>query len=206
MTMRSIPFEECCYTVKVFCRMLLENIRCRFLHDKPSHKCPIILKVLREVVLRVCERSISTSRQSFRRQLIVKDNPNRNLVWFRATRVPCHLSLHLYSQIQSLSLSFNSKAGPTLAFGLGPRKCFGQKLAFMQIRNVVALLLWNFRFTKMEGRLASREAKIEMSAVPKYCYVALERVHGGGEGSICYLAIDYCNQARVKIPSRNRYA
>lgn len=73
-------------------------------------------------------------------------------------------------------LVFNPRAGPTLAFGLGPRKCFGQRLAYMQIRNVMALLLWNFRFKKMEGKFASKDAKLEMSAVPKYCYVALEKV------------------------------
>lgn len=73
-------------------------------------------------------------------------------------------------------VSFNPRAGPTLAFGLGPRKCFGQKLAYMQIRNVMTLLLWNFRFKKMEGKLASKDAKLEMSAVPKYCYVALEKI------------------------------
>lgn len=73
-------------------------------------------------------------------------------------------------------LSFNPRAGPTLAFGLGPRKCFGQRLAYMQIRNVIALLLWNFRFKKMEGKFASKDAKLEMSVVPKYCYVALEKV------------------------------
>ncbi|KAG6355011.1 hypothetical protein INS49_004092 [Diaporthe citri] len=73
-------------------------------------------------------------------------------------------------------LVFNPRAGPTLAFGLGPRKCFGQKLAYTQIRNVMALLLWNFRFKKMEGKLASKDAKLEMSAVPKHCYVALEKV------------------------------
>jgi cytochrome P450 len=73
-------------------------------------------------------------------------------------------------------LSFNPRAGPTLAFGLGPRKCFGQRLAYMQIRNVIALLLWNFRFKKMEGKFASKDAKLEMSMIPKYCYVALEKV------------------------------
>lgn len=73
-------------------------------------------------------------------------------------------------------VSFNPRAGPTLAFGLGPRKCFGQKMAYMQIRNAIALLLWNFRFKQMEGKLASKDAKLEMSVVPKYCYVALERV------------------------------
>lgn len=73
-------------------------------------------------------------------------------------------------------LSFNPRAGPTLAFGLGPRKCFGQRLAYMQIRNVIALLLWNFRFKKMEGKFASKDAKLEMSTIPKYCYVALEKV------------------------------
>lgn len=46
----------------------------------------------------------------------------------------------------------------------------------MQIRNVIALLLWNFRFKKMEGEFASKEAKLEMSVIPKYCYVALERI------------------------------
>lgn len=73
-------------------------------------------------------------------------------------------------------LSFNPRSGPTLAFGLGPRKCFGQRLAYMQIRNVITLLLWNFRFKKMEGKLASKDAKLEMSQVPKYCYVALEKL------------------------------
>lgn len=73
-------------------------------------------------------------------------------------------------------VSFNPRAGPTLAFGLGPRKCFGQRLAYMQIRNVMTLLLWNFRFKKMEGKLASKDAKLEMSQVPKYCYVALDTV------------------------------
>lgn len=73
-------------------------------------------------------------------------------------------------------LGFNPRAGPTLAFGLGPRKCFGQRLAYMQIRNVMALLLWNFRFKKMDGKLASKDAQLVMSAVPKYCYVALEKV------------------------------
>ncbi|KAK2615030.1 hypothetical protein N8I77_001809 [Diaporthe amygdali] len=73
-------------------------------------------------------------------------------------------------------LSFNPRAGPTLAFGLGPRKCFGQKLAYMQIRNVIALLLWNFRFKKMEGKFASKDARLEMSVVPKYCYVTLEKL------------------------------
>lgn len=73
-------------------------------------------------------------------------------------------------------LSFNPRAGPTLAFGLGPRKCFGQRLAYMQIRNVITLLLWNFRFKNMEGKLGSKDAKLEMSVVPKYCYVALEKL------------------------------
>lgn len=69
----------------------------------------------------------------------------------------------------------NPRAGPMLAFGLGPRKCFGQKLAYMQSRSIT-LRLWSFRFKKIEGKFASKDAKPQMSVVPKYCYVALEKV------------------------------
>lgn len=39
---------------------------------------------------------------------------------------------------------FNAQAGPTLAFGLGPRGYFGRKMAYLKLRIVVVLILWEF--------------------------------------------------------------
>ncbi|RYP54383.1 hypothetical protein DL768_000800 [Monosporascus sp. mg162] len=69
---------------------------------------------------------------------------------------------------------FHSQAGPMITFGLGLRSCFGKRLAYLEVRIMLALLVWNFRFKEIEGRLASNEANEAITTSPKFCYVALE--------------------------------
>ncbi|ORY68347.1 cytochrome P450 [Pseudomassariella vexata] len=73
-------------------------------------------------------------------------------------------------------IQYDSQAGPFLAFGLGPRSCFGKRLAYLEIRMVLVLLVWNFVFKPLEGELASSMAVDSLTSNPKYCYVALEKV------------------------------
>jgi cytochrome P450 len=71
---------------------------------------------------------------------------------------------------------FNPHAGPFITFSLGPRGCFGKKLAYMEIRMVIVLLIWNFHFKKLSGQLESHEVIEGITTAPKHCYVALEKV------------------------------
>jgi cytochrome P450 len=71
---------------------------------------------------------------------------------------------------------YDSQAGPFLSFGLGPRGCFGRRLAYLEMRMVLTLLLWNFKFRKLEGELASYSTTEAVTVMPKFCYVGLERV------------------------------
>jgi hypothetical protein len=70
---------------------------------------------------------------------------------------------------------FNPDAGPSLPFSLGPRGCFGKKLAYMEIRMVMVLLVWSFRFNKLEGSIANYDTIEGVTAFPKNCYVSLTK-------------------------------
>ncbi|RYP65762.1 hypothetical protein DL771_008127 [Monosporascus sp. 5C6A] len=50
---------------------------------------------------------------------------------------------------------FDPQAGPTMPFSFGPRGCFGRRLAYLEIRIVLALLVWNFEFQKLSEELTS---------------------------------------------------
>ena len=73
-------------------------------------------------------------------------------------------------------IRFDGHAGPVLAFGLGARGCFGRRLAYLEIRLVLALLVWNLDFKELKGLLASDETHEGITTTPKYCYVALDRI------------------------------
>jgi cytochrome P450 len=72
-------------------------------------------------------------------------------------------------------VSFNPLAGPFLAFSLGPRGCFGRRLAYMEFRIMLVLLVWNFEFQKLNGELSSDEATYGITTNPKFCYVGLKK-------------------------------
>ncbi|KAJ4414377.1 hypothetical protein N0V85_003170 [Neurospora sp. IMI 360204] len=52
-------------------------------------------------------------------------------------------------------VDFNGAAGPQLVFGLGPRMCWGRRLAYMEMRIVIAMLVWDFELLKTPLELSS---------------------------------------------------
>lgn len=70
---------------------------------------------------------------------------------------------------------FDIAAGPNMAFSVGPRACFGKKLAYLQIKMVVTLIMWNFELKEFEGS-ASMSSEEAFTTTPAQCYVKLETV------------------------------
>ncbi|KAF1944332.1 cytochrome P450 [Clathrospora elynae] len=71
---------------------------------------------------------------------------------------------------------FDPMAGPSLPFGLGPRGCFGKKLALQALKMQFALIVWHFRLLKCPEELSEYEAEQRFAREPKQCFLRLERV------------------------------
>jgi len=68
---------------------------------------------------------------------------------------------------------FDPRAGPHLAFGAGPRSCFGRKLAHLELRLTITMLLWRFEFGELPAAQNSFEAVGAFALQPENCYVRL---------------------------------
>ncbi|RKK10728.1 hypothetical protein BFJ66_g17437 [Fusarium oxysporum f. sp. cepae] len=72
--------------------------------------------------------------------------------------------------------AFDATAGPHIAFGLGTRGCFGRRLAYLELRIILVLLIWNFELLPCAQRLSGYEAVEGITRKPKNCYVKLRKV------------------------------
>ncbi|KAI0391300.1 cytochrome P450 [Xylariaceae sp. FL0594] len=75
------------------------------------------------------------------------------------------------------SLEFDAGAGPQLAFGLGTRQCFGKRLARLEMRIIMALIVWRFELLPCPAALSGHQPVLIMTNRPKHCYVRLREVH-----------------------------
>ncbi|KAJ5519301.1 Cytochrome P450 [Penicillium expansum] len=69
--------------------------------------------------------------------------------------------------------SFDSTSGPLLTFGLGPRGCFGRRMAYLELKIVLVLLLWNFELKIAPENLSSYQAEDNLTHQPRQCYLRL---------------------------------
>ncbi|KAI0537484.1 cytochrome P450 [Xylaria digitata] len=61
-------------------------------------------------------------------------------------------------------VTFGPMAGPQIAFGLGPRGCFGKKLALQTLKMQFALIIWHFKLLPTPPELSGYDA-VQNSAV-----------------------------------------
>lgn len=70
---------------------------------------------------------------------------------------------------------YDSTAGPILPFGLGLRACYGRRLAYLEMRILVTLLIWNFEFLPTPLHLSGYDANAQLTHKPKQFYVKLKK-------------------------------
>jgi cytochrome P450 len=72
--------------------------------------------------------------------------------------------------------NFDGTAGPLLTFGLGPRGCFGRRMAYLELKIALVLLIWNFELHTAPQKLSTYEAVDKLTHQPKRCYLRLRKV------------------------------
>ncbi|KAI0015366.1 cytochrome P450 [Xylariomycetidae sp. FL0641] len=75
-----------------------------------------------------------------------------------------------------LKAEFNPSAAPQLVFGHGVRGCWGKRLAQMELRTVIALLVWHFMLLPIPPTLAGHGATEGVARRPRKVFVRLEKV------------------------------
>ncbi|KAG4261410.1 hypothetical protein FPRO03_11961 [Fusarium proliferatum] len=71
---------------------------------------------------------------------------------------------------------FDPQKRPSQAFGLGPRGCFGKKLAYIEIKIFLTLFFWTFKLEPIKPELATEDEMLALTRSPKNVYVKLAKV------------------------------
>ena len=77
--------------------------------------------------------------------------------------------------------TFDNHAGPSMQFGAGLRGCFGKKLAYLEIRILISVLVWTYELLPVPEKLRGHEAFDSLTHKPKKCFVILKEA-GKHEG------------------------
>jgi cytochrome P450 len=70
---------------------------------------------------------------------------------------------------------FDGSAGPQLSFGGGLRGCYGKKMAYLELRMAVVLVLWFFELQGVPEELGGLEGMDGLTHAPVQCYVRLRK-------------------------------
>jgi len=71
---------------------------------------------------------------------------------------------------------YDPLAGPQMAFGGGPRGCFGRKMVYLELRIVITLLTWSFELLDPGAELNTLETTESSTENPRDCNVRLRPI------------------------------
>ncbi|KAJ9644327.1 hypothetical protein, variant [Exophiala oligosperma] len=69
---------------------------------------------------------------------------------------------------------FDALKGPMMTFGGGPRGCYGKRLAYMEMRIILALLVWNFEFLPMKSQRRPFGLLENITVEPSECLIKIK--------------------------------
>ncbi|KEQ59861.1 cytochrome P450 [Aureobasidium melanogenum CBS 110374] len=72
-------------------------------------------------------------------------------------------------------VEFQKNAGPSLQFGAGIRGCFGRRLAYIELRMLIVLIIWNFELLPVPEKLGTYLASDKITHQPQKCYLCLKK-------------------------------
>jgi cytochrome P450 len=75
---------------------------------------------------------------------------------------------------------FDIQAGPCLNFGTGLRSCFGKKLAYSQLKVLLVLLIWRFKFERLPESLNGWGKIDGVTVDPSQCFMQLVEIEEYG--------------------------
>lgn len=70
-------------------------------------------------------------------------------------------------------VEFDANAVPQIAFGMGPRSCWGRRMAYLELRLVVCLVVWNFDLLDVSPDLADPKASYGIVHRADQCHLRL---------------------------------
>ena len=68
-------------------------------------------------------------------------------------------------------IEFDGAAGPQMIFGLGPRGCFGKRLAYLKMRTMTTLVVWSLDLLETPQSLSSHAATDGISHRAVQCFI-----------------------------------
>lgn len=71
---------------------------------------------------------------------------------------------------------YDAMAGPLLSFGLGPRGCFGRRMAYLEMRLCITLVLWKFELGECAPELSGYKGEDKLMHKPTKCFLQLSKV------------------------------
>ncbi|KAL3292545.1 cytochrome P450 [Colletotrichum asianum] len=71
------------------------------------------------------------------------------------------------------AVEFNANAAPQIAFGMGPRSCWGRRLAYLELRMVTTLVMWTFDLLEVSPSLADPKASYGIVHRADRCFLRL---------------------------------
>ncbi|OBR10442.1 Cytochrome p450 [Colletotrichum higginsianum IMI 349063] len=96
--------------------------------------------------------------------------------WSRSRFPPgeFHAERWLHADENGGSVRFDNRAGPFLSFSNGPRGCWGKRLAYLELKLIITLLVWDLKFARLPEELRDDGLVQGLFTKPKSCLVKLE--------------------------------
>lgn len=77
---------------------------------------------------------------------------------------------------QTGETEFDFRAAPMQIFGAGIRSCYGKKLAYLEMRTIYSLIVWNFELLSIPDSLSDLKGQDVLAHQPQNVRIILKEI------------------------------